>query len=265
MKSTRKSEITISNSQGISDVDKRKSKKYEIKELVNFESEQNILHIPVSESDEQAIKLFKTWTGTFKTYGLEISTGPVVDFRSIMFIKNKPGENYVPLIYLHNVNKMSFDWPSTKVSKGKEKGQFIEYCKESESRLVINNDYVLLRRFSSKDDHSKLIASPYFAQWLKGYNFIGIENHLNYIYRPLSVLEEDEVFGFAALLNSKLFDVYFRTFNGNINVSATELRNLPLPELLVIKKLGQRIKKYSHINQELINNALEQTFKIALN
>ena len=39
-----------------------------------------------------------------------------------------------------------------------------------------------------------------------------------------------EVMGIAALLNSDLFDNYFRTFNGNVNVSATELREMPMQE-----------------------------------
>jgi len=39
--------------------------------------------------------------------------------------------------------------------------------------------------------------------------------------------------GICALLNSTLFDNYFRTFNGNINVSATEVREIPLPPLKI--------------------------------
>jgi adenine-specific DNA-methyltransferase len=71
---------------------------------------------------------------------------------------------------------------------------------------------------------------------------IGIENHLNYIYHRSRELSTTEAMGIAALINSRLFDMYFRTFNGNINVSATELRDFPLPDFQLIRTLGERIE-----------------------
>jgi adenine-specific DNA-methyltransferase len=70
---------------------------------------------------------------------------------------------------------------------------------------------------------------------------VGLENHLNYIYRRKGELTEKEAFGLAALLNSELIDNYFRTFNGNTQISATELRALPLPSLALIEKLGEQV------------------------
>lgn len=66
-----------------------------------------------------------------------------------------------------------------------------------------------------------------------------IENHLNYIYRPGGDLSSEETRGLAALLNSSLMDTYFRRFSGNTQVSATELRALPLPPLELIIALGE--------------------------
>ena len=257
--------IEISTSNSINDIENRIINEYQFSDLVNLKSEQKIIHIPISDNDRKAIRLFKTWAFTLVDFGMRISTGPVVDFRSTDFIRNVQEKNTVPLIYLHNVDKMIFKWPSDRKAKGKHKGEYLIYNSHSFSRLVLNRNYILLRRFSSKEDSSRLVASPYFAEWLRQFSMLGIENHLNYIYRKDGDLHKSEVVGLAGLLNSKLFDVYFRTFNGNINVSATELRNLPLPSLQEIKKIGEQIlKKSSGCDQNFIDQIVQDKFAIDL-
>lgn len=259
------SKICISHSHGIHDLDGRNVKEYKITDLVNLESDQKIIHIPIDTNDERAIQVFKLWEHNLASYELKVSTGPVVDFRSLDFIREKASKHSVPLIYLHNINKMKFQWPLEKRSKGKIKGEYILHTELSSARLVANKDYILMRRFSSKDDNSKLIASPYLAKWLPEYSLIGIENHLNYIYREEKIFTEVEIFGLSALLNSRLFDTYFRTFNGNINVSATELRDLPLPPAKDIVKIGKRIAKVTYHDQSTIDNIVESHFEITFN
>lgn len=148
---------------------------------------------------------------------------------------------------------MVFEYPVLK----RGKPQYIQLCEETKPLLLANKNYVFLRRFSAKDDKSRLVATPYFVDVTQS-EFIGVENHLNYIYRPKGHLDRNEILGLAALLNTKLFDTYFRTFNGNINVSATELREMPLPPLDDIKQIGNQIilqNNYSHsIVDEIVNN-----------
>jgi adenine-specific DNA-methyltransferase len=69
---------------------------------------------------------------------------------------------------------------------------------------------------------------------------VGLENHLNYISRPGGTLTDDETLGLAALFNSSLLDSYFRASNGNTQVSATELRTMPLPSMATIVAIGQQ-------------------------
>jgi adenine-specific DNA-methyltransferase len=107
--------------------------------------------------------------------------------------------------------------------------------------LVPNRNYVLLRRFSAKEEERRLIAGPYMASTCKT-SMIGLENHLNYIYRPGGTLTEDEAFGLAALFSSSLLDSYFRISNGNTQVSATELRTMPLPALAIINAIGRQAR-----------------------
>jgi len=202
--------------------------------------------------------LFRSWNGSLNKYNIQISTGPVVAFRATEYIREiyENGTVFLaPLIWLHNVYKMRIDWPVNKPNKG----QYIQICSGSMSLLLPNKNYILLRRFSAKDDKSRLIASPYFVK-IQDAEFVGFENKVNYIYRPKGELERNEVVGLAAVLNSKLFDNYFRIFNGNVNVSATELREMPLPPLELIKQIGdQLILNNTDFSQEQIDNLVIQT------
>ncbi len=261
-KSGNEEELVISSSAGMNDINKRRIRKYKLSSLINLDSYQKILHLPISDTDEEVIKIFKNWTGSLKLYNLEISTGPVVGFRSKDMIEFKKYKNTVPLILLHNIKSMKFIWPRNSGYKGKPKGQYIINNEKSFSRLVKNRNYVLVRRFSTKDDSRRLIAAPYFKNYDPNVTMIGIENHLNYIYGKKKELTAEQTTGLAAILNSRLFDLYFRTFNGNINVSATELRDFPLPSFQLIQSLGQKIRRTKATYD--IDALVSETFNLSL-
>jgi adenine-specific DNA-methyltransferase len=127
--------------------------------------------------------------------------------------------------------------------------------------LIPNKNYILLRRFSTKDDKSRLIASPYFSN---NYNFkyIGVENKLNYIYRKNSQLTDCEVIGLSSLLNSDLFDSYFQIFNGNVNVSATEMREMRFPPIDDIIEIGRKIMLSENYSMSNVNNVVNKYFEL---
>jgi adenine-specific DNA-methyltransferase len=249
--------ITVSFSQGIKDLDKPSQKEYVAKDIVDVDSTEKVVYLPVDSHDEAILNLFRSWDGNMEKYGIRISTGPVVAFRAYDYIESTPEDDTVPLYWLHNVVKMLCDHPVQK----KDKGQYIKVAPGTKSMLLPNKNYVLLRRFSSKDDSSRLVAAPYFGNMTE-YEFVGIENKLNYIYRPKGHLRRDEVMGLTALLDSDIFDAYFRTFNGNINVSATELRMMPLPAIETIREIGKKIILRNNYSIDYINDLVMEYFKI---
>jgi adenine-specific DNA-methyltransferase len=254
------SSILVTHSNGMKDINNYTENLYQIGELIELNSKQKIIHLPTNETDDNVIKLFKSWPGSLQKYGIQISTGPVVSFRATkyLFERYQNGSIFlVPLYQLINTSKMDFEWPVTK----RNKPQYIQNCEATKALLLPNKNYVFLRRFSAKDDKSRLIASPYFADITKD-EFIGVENHLNYIYRQKGNFERIEILGLSALLNSSIFDIYFRTFNGNINVSATELREMPLPSLKDIKEIGSKIILLNDFSQSMVDEIINQHFGI---
>lgn len=233
-------EVLLSSSNDISDITKYSSRSFQISNLIDFNSDQRIIHLPLTVNDYDIINLFKTWNCSLTKFELEVSTGPVVDFRNKDVIKFIEDKSSIPLIWLHNIYPMKILWPNDK-TKGKPKGQYIVKDESTEKRLVDKGNLILIRRFSSKDDMKRIIAAPLIKDNFSKFEKIGIENHLNYVYSKTDSLSVIQSYGIAAILNSRIVDIYFRTFNGNINVSATELKNLPLPDFKLIEKIGSEI------------------------
>ena len=195
-----------------------------------------VLRLPVCDDDEEALALVDSWPSSLAEQGLNISTGPVVPFRATELIAgegNVPA-SHVPLLWMNHVRAMKATWPLDR-----HKPEYI--ARTAKALLVPSSNYVLIRRFSAKEEPRRLTAAPYFAADF-AVPEIGLENHLNYVHRPGGQLSEDEAWGLAALYNSRLLDTWFRAVNGNTQVSATELRAMPLPARETIVALGQRTK-----------------------
>jgi len=241
----------ISSSAGTADLEYSTEWKAKLSDAIDSNNLSGAFRLPATQADDAILRRFDGWTGSLHRYGLDISTGPVVPFRATEHLAEKSNCITVPLLWLNHVRIMGVQWPNNG-----RKPEYINYKSDSRRLLVPNNTYVLLRRFSAKEENRRMTAAPLLAGQLPC-EMIGLENHLNYIHRPEGIITEDEAFGLAALYNSSLFDGYFRCINGNTQVSATELRAMPLPPLEAIIKLGQTIRKSGN-NLGLIDQLVDK-------
>lgn len=233
--------LTISTSMGIDGLENdRMSREVAFSNFAGSVGRYPYFRLPTSELDECILETVDSWPSSLEKEGLQISTGPVVAFRSRSFLRTEEAVQVgeaVPLYWLQNVNTHKLEWPA---DNGK-KPQAISSGDGTESLLLPAANYVLLRRFSAKEEPRRLIAAP-FLQSTYPYDQVGLENHLNYIYRERGgQLTPTETLGLSALLNSALIDRYFRIASGNTQVNATELRALPLPSLEVVAKIGDQV------------------------
>lgn len=255
-------QVIVSSTNGLKDIKEPIIKYFQANDLIDLKSNEKILHVPTSDKDENILSLVSTWIHRLSDFNIQISTGPVVAFRANgnIQINNENDEVFLaPLFWLHNVKKMSIEWPIN----FKEKGQYIRVDKKAKSLLIPNKNYIFLRRFSTKDDNSRLIAAPYFCNYNNSI-YIGVENKVNYIYRRKGNLNRSEIIGLCALLNSELFDTYFQMFNGNVNVSASELREMKFPSLEIIEEIGNRIINSNYYSMENVNSIINNYFELEL-
>lgn len=115
-----------------------------------------------------------------------------------------------------------------------------------------NGFYTVVRRFSSKEEKRRLVASIIDPTRLPA-DWIGIENHLNVIHEGRKPLSEDIARGLSVYLNSSVIEQYFRRFNGHTQVNATDLRTLPYPSRKALIELGQWAKTQTLLNQKAID------------
>jgi adenine-specific DNA-methyltransferase len=242
--------LTISVSNGLRDLRHSKKFRLPLSFVMHKTNIDTVIRLPSCKEDMKIIELVETWKGNLHKYGWEISTGPVVPFRATHLIHNEKESQVksVPLLWMQNVQLMNVVWPRFDINNGKNKPQFIIENEESTKRRLLVNDQntILLRRFSAKEDKRRLIAAPLFESAL-GSNLIGIENHINYVYSKYGHINKFQTLGLCALLNSSLLDKYFRVSNGNTQVSATEIRSIPLPSQDQIENIGEEISKSDHL------------------
>lgn len=252
-------QILLSSSHALRDLAHPSKKYVPISDLLDLRSSEKILHLPVSDEEDRILELVSSWKYTLKDFQIQVSTGPVVAFRAEAYIHQTYSNGtieLVPLIWMHHVSKMKLEWPKP----FKEKGEYIRVEPGSHSLLLPCKDYILLRRFSTKDDKSRLIAAPFLAENFK-FNFIGVENKVNYLYRKGGKLNREELIGLCALLNSHLFNAYFQMFNGNVNVSASELREMKFPPLEEIMALGKDLLIEDNYGMDRIDEKVKERFE----
>jgi adenine-specific DNA-methyltransferase len=207
--------------------------------------------LPTNSEDEMILRAFDAWSGSLHRYGMEVSTGRVVAFRAEEYFLGDGNGDTVPLLWMQHVKGGQVVHPLNTFRKP----QWIS--RDAAPLLVPSANYVLLRRFSAKEEPRRLVAGVFLGSQF-GYPTVGFENHLNYIYHKKGALTEAETCGLAALYNSALFDRYFRITNGNTQVNAAELRALPLPPLSVVQQIGAAVIADPRLDVDhLVNETLQ--------
>lgn len=230
--------IVVSTSSGISDVVHCSKILVPRKSIIDPADPHALLALPANAHDLDVLHRVRSWQHSLAEHGLEISTGPVVPFRAKSLLCESPnGEAVAPLLWMQHVRTDGVTWP---LASKFRKPEYIQ-ARAGKKLLVPNSTYVLLRRFSAKEEARRLTAAPLLKNRIDG-EWLGLENHLNFVHRPGGALTEDEALGLAALFNSSVLDAYFRIMNGNTQVNATDIRIMPMPPLDEITKIGRAIR-----------------------
>jgi adenine-specific DNA-methyltransferase len=197
------------------------------------------IHLVATDSEHEIRQRISRLNTSLSGLGLTASTGRVVDFRAKEYLSQEPTHETAPLIYPCHFNRGFISWPKLPARKPNA----LVACEQTKDLFVGNAVYVLVKRFSSKEERRRVVACIHDPQRVPG-KVVGFENHLNYFHANGEGLPLPFAKGLTAYLNSTLVDSYFRQFNGHTQVNATDLRSLPYPSHDQLMKLGEMWNEY---------------------
>lgn len=194
-----------------------------------------MVRIIASDLDRRIAECMLKCSNSLVELGVEVSTGPVVDFRLRDDLRDDPCDDSVPLIYGAHFSNGGLEWP-----KKMRKPNAIRVTENSRKWLWDNQGYfILTRRMTSKEEPRRVSAKIYSSHLPS--ELIGFENHLNVFHSRRRGLSKDLAFGLSTYLNSSIVDRFFRQFSGHTQVNASDLRWLPYPDHESLIRLGRRV------------------------
>lgn len=215
-------------------------------EMVIFGDSKYVFLISDQE-DAKTVEKVNEWTDTLPSLGLKMKTGLTVDFRNRDVLRNNAEEKTVPLFYSQHIKDGKVVFP---VGKDNE---FI--ITEHKGLLQENTNYLFVKRFTAKEEKRRLQCGVYLAKKYPSYNKISTQNKINFI-TGLQGLSDCLVYGLYVVLNSTLYDDYYRILNGSTQVNATEINSMPIPPLECIEDMGRELIKLKNMSEEACNEIL---------
>jgi len=182
------------------------------------------VRIPVDEDATAVAEYIANLPATLPDLDVDVSTGRVVDFRAREHLRTSLTPDAVPLIYPNNLRDGAVTWPQEK----SKKPAAIADNKHTELLLLPSEIYVLVKRFTAKEERRRVVAALVTPEDLPTAR-VGFENHLNVYHREGRGLPIDLARGLVAFLNSAVVDRYVRQFSGHTQINATDLRQLRYP------------------------------------
>lgn len=242
--------VRLTSSQSNNDFDEISSLEVPYDSVVN--GKDNYVFLPTNVDEISVIKNINRYSQTLPDIGLKMKTGIVVDFRQHEFLREKEELDTVPLFYSQHIKNGRVNH----LPSGKE----CDWLSVKNRGLIQENkNYVFCKRFTAKEESRRLQCGIFLSADFSEHENIGTQNKINFIEDITKKhLTESEVYGIYALLNSTLFDKYYRILNGSTQVNSTEINNIPVPPRNMIVHIGNLLKNNGNLSTEECDKIIKE-------
>ena len=181
----------------------------------------DFVFVPANYEDDKIVEQVNQARETLVTLGLQVSTGKVVGFRLKNLLLSENIIGACPLLQPTNIATGIVEHPKY----DSKKNQWFDTYNETSSKYIVPaGTYVLIKRFTAKEEKRRIVAAVYNAAEPAAF-----DNKLNYIHCSGEGIDIEIAEGIARWLNSDQVDAYFRVFSGHTQVNATDIRRIPFP------------------------------------
>ena len=146
--------VTISTSEGL-EFEKTRTQSVPYSRVVHPGDRDMFIHLGVDDTNVSLAERMECFTSSLNRLGLSVSTGRVVDFRARKHLRQSLQQGTVPLIYPCHFQDGFINWP---VESGKKPNAIVS-SSETSDLFVEAGFYVLTKRFSSKEQHRRVMAA----------------------------------------------------------------------------------------------------------
>jgi adenine-specific DNA-methyltransferase len=184
-----------------------------------------------------------------------MKTGLTIDFRNKELLSTSSNNHTIPLFCPQHLKNGQVIFPI-----GKE----FEYISDEVPSLIQQNkNYLFVKRFTSKEERCRLQCAIYLAKRFSQFKYISTQNKINFIdTTDKTEMSEKLVNGLYIIINSSLYDTYYRILNGSTQVNSTEMNTIPIPSRSDLEKLGERMMNCKNYSAIYCDNVLKEIINV---
>lgn len=235
VKSAQQGAVIVSSSEDATFSDVR-SKQAPFDAIVLAGDREKIFHLATEEERAETSEAMARYCCTLEDLGLGVSTGPVVDFRMREHLRVEEDAECAPMVHAHHFESGFVAHPKL----GAKKPNYIHINDETRKWMMPTGCYVVVRRFSSKEERRRIVPAVFTPCAAAG-ELIGFDNKTNILHRAKKGMPGDVAKGLAVYLGSTLADQWLRRFSGHTQVNAGDLRALRYPDIGTLQEWGKRV------------------------
>ena len=215
-------------------------------ELILPNDPERVLHVVPDETDARIAANMRRLPHTLAGLRVSVSTGRVVRFRAKERLRANAAPGDAPLILPGHFVDGFVAWPKASGAKPNA----LAAAGPDDDLLLPAGWYVLVNRFSAKEDRRRVVAALYDPTRMDAES-VAFDNKLNVLHRRNAGLPEQLAKGLAVFLNSTAVDAWFRQFSGHTQVNAGDLRSLRFPPADVLDRLGRGVEGVLPAQEEI--------------
>lgn len=139
-------------------------------------------------------------------------------------------KNGIPIIYGGYVQPLNFD--ITNIGKQRSDKKKYAMVTDKTRNHIMTGKKLLMQRTTNFEHDIRLKACLISEEFLEKNNEYFLENHVNFLCNKQNKhleLEDEILYFYLTLLNSKIVNYIFSSKSGNTQVSSSELNSLPIP------------------------------------